>query len=297
MATHEFGGDWTTEKLHCLRRYLAAYTTIFARNPRAQNLTPIYVDAFAGTGYRAKPPRLDPHMPLFTELTEPEADNFLKGSARIALDVEPPFKRYIFVEQDAERARELHELKRQFRQKAPGVEIVQQEANSYLKEWCARTDWRVFRAVVFLDPYGMQVNWSLIEAIAKTQAVDLWILFPLGVAVNRLLTKAEPPPTEWAQALTRILGTQEWQDAFYPRKVKQTLFGAEEVRTKEADFKKIGQFFVSRLKTVFPAVADDPLPLHNSRNVPLYILCFAAGNPRGARTALRIAQGILRRLL
>jgi three-Cys-motif partner protein len=293
-ATHEFGGDWTAAKLERVGKYLTAYTTIFAKNPRAQKLTPIYVDAFAGTGYRSRLPRLEDQTQLFSELRETDADAFLKGSARIALEVEPPFKQYVFIEQDAAHVRELEALKRQFPQKASVIQIVRQDANDYLKEWCTRTDWQTCRAVMFLDPYGMQVEWSLIEAIARTEAVDLWVLFPLGVAVNRLLTRAEPPPGKWAQALTRMLGTEDWRNAFYPRRVERTLFGEEEIRTKEADFAKIGRFFVERLKTVFTAVADNPLPLRNSRNVPLYLLCFAAGNPRGAPTALKIAQNILR---
>jgi three-Cys-motif partner protein len=58
---------------------------------------------------------------------------------------------------------------------------VREDANTYLKEWCERTDWRAYRTVMFLDPYGMQVDWSLIEAIANTRAVDLWILFRLAL--------------------------------------------------------------------------------------------------------------------
>ena len=141
----------------------------------------------------------------------------------------------------------------------------------------------------------MQVEWSTIESIAKTEAIDLWILFPLGVAVNRLLRRNGPPPESQAKALTRIFGTEDWQEAFYPQRTVRTLFGEEEMQIKEADFDKIGQYFVDRLKTVFTKVADNPLPLLNSRNNPLYLLCFAAGNPRGADTAVKIAQNILRR--
>jgi three-Cys-motif partner protein len=294
MAVDKFGGGWTAEKLERVRKYLVAYTVIFARNPKAQKLVSIYVDAFAGTGYRTKPPRLDAQTALFEELAEPEAEAFLKGSARIALEVEPPFKRYLFIEQDAARAQELEALKQQFVERAGRIEIVRQDANTYLRAWCKQTDWRICRAVMFLDPYGMQVDWSLIESIARTKAIDLWILFPLGVAVNRLLTRGELPPKNWAQALKRILGTEEWRDTFYSRQIEQTLFGNEEVRTKEADFDKIGRYFVERLKTIFTAVANNPLPLRNSRNIPLYLLCFAVGNPRAASTALKIAQNILR---
>lgn len=35
--------------------------------------------------------------------------------------------------------------------------------------------------------------------------------------------------------------------------------------------------------------------LMNSKNISLYLLCFAAGNPKGAPTALKIANYILRK--
>jgi three-Cys-motif partner protein len=49
----KFGGNWTEEKLECLKKYLSAYTTIFTKNPKARHFQTIYVDAFAGTGYRS----------------------------------------------------------------------------------------------------------------------------------------------------------------------------------------------------------------------------------------------------
>jgi three-Cys-motif partner protein len=295
MNTHEFGGDWTTEKLERVRKYLTAYSQIFHVNQKAQKLFPIYVDAFAGTGYHSMA-QGDPHYgSIFSGLLEPENVRFLKGSARIALEVYPPFKKYIFIDLRPERCQELEKLKTEFPQHAGKIQIEIANANTYLLWWCRNTDWRMNRAVVFLDPYGMQVEWPVIEAIAKTQAIDLWILFPLGVAVNRLLTKSGPPQDKWAQALTRIFGTDEWRDVFYPSRKVLTLFGEEEQQVKQADFGSIGRFFVERLKTVFTAVAENPLPLMNSKNNPLYLLCFASGNPVGAKTAVRIAQDILRR--
>lgn len=147
---------------------------------------------------------------------------------------------------------------------------------------------------MFLDPYGMQVEWSLIEEIARTRAIDLWVLFPLGVAVNRLLTSDKPPPDEWAQALDRIFGSTEWRECFYPSEIRERLFEREETREKHADFKCIADFFVQRLERVFSGVARNPLALVNSRSVPIYLLCFAVGNPRGVKAALRIAEHILR---
>jgi three-Cys-motif partner protein len=295
MSAHEFGGDWTSDKLERVRKYLNAYMKIFTSNERARMfLFPTYVDAFAGTGYRTISRHAALDGEIFPELAENDNQAFLKGSARIALEVQPPFKEYIFIEQDQARFQELERLKAEFPSLANRIRTVNADANAYLLDWCNVNDWRKRRAVIFLDPYGMQVEWSLIEAIAQTKGIDLWLLFPLGIAVSRLLTRNTPPPEEWAQALTRIFGTENWKQAFYPRRTTLTLWGEQEEQVKEADFEQIGQYFVQRLKTVFTAVAENPLPLFNSKNNPLYLLCFASGNPRGSATAVRIAQDILR---
>src|SRR5690606_546401 len=93
--------------------------------------------------------------------------------------------------------------------------------------------------------------------------------------------------------LNSLFGTTDWFDAFYETEISATLFGEEQRTKKVVNLEQIGRYFVSRLKTVFPKVAEDPLPLYNSRNNPLYLLCFAAGNPRGASLAVKIAQDIL----
>lgn len=292
---HEFGGDWTEEKLDRLRKYLPAYLNIMQVNPRAQYFSTIYVDAFAGTGERAVARAgSGAGGSLFPELSEPETQQFLKGSARIALEQVPGFDRYVFIESNPTHCEELEKLRLEFPDKANRITIHQGKANEFLSTWCRQTNWRTNRAVVFLDPYGMQVDWTIVDAIAKTQAIDLWLLFPLGSAVNRLLTNKKPPPDAWARALTRTLGTDAWRDAFYRKKQMVGLFDLVETEEKEADFDAIGAFFVDRLRSVFCKVAENPLPLRNSTNVPIFLLCFAAGNPKGAPTAVKIASELLR---
>lgn len=294
MARHKFGGDWTADKLERVRKYLCAYTTIFRSNRKAQYFRTIYVDAFAGTGHRVDSKRSQPGAGFFQTEADPETEAYKKGSARIALEVRPPFDRFIFVEREADRADELRELVRKLPMRSEDVEIITNEANDFLQRWCASTDWHKHRAVVFLDPYGMQVDWATLEALARTKAVDLWLLFPLGVAVNRLLTREGPPPAAWADALTRIFGAEEWKAVFYRKRDEATLFGIESSEVKDVDWKEIGKFFVERLKTIFEGVAPNPLPLRNSKGTPIYLLCFAAGNPAGAATAVKIAQNILK---
>jgi three-Cys-motif partner protein len=69
------------------------------------------------------------------------------------------------------------------------IQLVNEDANPFLGRICSQPGWDERRAVLFLDPFGMQVVWDTIKAIANTKAIDLWLLFPLGIAVNRLLRR------------------------------------------------------------------------------------------------------------
>lgn len=302
MTKQVFGGDWTEEKLNRVSKYLPAYVHVL----KDKGLKYAYIDAFAGTGYRElKDTELQgegSQLLLFPELAEQETQKFMDGSARIALQTEPRFNKYIFIEKDSKKIPELIKLKTEFVDLNDDITIVNDDANNYLLKLCSK-DWLKNRAVLFLDPFGMQIPWSTIEAIAQTQAVDLWYLFPLGIAVNRLLTKDGNIRESWRRKLDNIFGTNDWAEAFYQPVEEQnkqlSLFEIDNSPLskkveKVANFDSIGQYFVERLKTIFPGVAEKPLVLRNSRNNPLYLLCFASANPRGAPTAIRIAQHILK---
>lgn len=288
-----FGGDWTDEKLDRIRKYLAAYVRIFEANERARHFQTFYVDAFAGAGYRTEGGHSASEWPL-PELADPDVAAFRSGSARIALQVEPPFHRYVFIERDRSAVEQLADLRAEFPELADRIEVVESEANDFVRGWCQRMDVRHERAVMFLDPFGMQVEWETITAIAATKAIDMWLLFPIGVGVNRLLTRRQLPPIAWADRLTATFGTDAWQDEFYAPSPQMPLFDEPSGVEKRTDFDRIGRFFIERLKTVFTGVAENPLVLRNSKNTPLYLLCFAAGNEKGAGTAIRIASHILK---
>src|SRR5581483_8083164 len=161
-----------------------------------------------------------------------------KGSARLALEVEPPFHRYVFIERATRRASELTALNAEF----PGrnIEIINKDANEAIAALCKATNWRSTRGVVFLDPYGLQVTWDTLVAISRTGALDVWILFPSGMGLNRLLTKSGDIPQEWQETLDRSLGTKEWRTVFYRSEENVDLFeGARSKTVKDADPKKL----------------------------------------------------------
>ena len=285
-----FGGSWTQQKLEILSKYLRAYRMIFDRNAGARFFEVTYVDAFAGTGEIPRPElkgffKDDPDL-LKTE------EEFRKGSVKRALEVQPPFHHYVFIDKDSGKCQELEALAEEFPDR--DIKIVNDDANTALLEWCRRMDTKKERAVVFLDPFGASVEWRAIEAIAERKAVDLWILFPYA-ATNRMLVNDAMLPKAWADRLTRIFGTDEWAKSFYSTKSWQSLIDPDrrvERVYKTADQEQITEFFVKRLKGKFAAVAK-PGFLYNSKGL-LFVLLFAVGNEKGANAGVKIANDLLK---
>ncbi len=292
-----FGGTWTTTKLDVIANYLKSYTTVLKDEPSKDHpFRKAYIDAFAGTGYRdarrEDAGEESSQTLLLPDLAAPEPQQLLDGSARLALKTEPRFDSYVFIERSTQRTAQLEALKSEFPDLANRIQIRQGDANLEIQKLC-RANWRSHRAVLFLDPYGMQVEWKTIEAVARTRAIDLWILFPLGIGVNRLLTKSGDIPDSWRKRLNLLLGTDNWYEEFYSVERKPTLFGEADHLVK-ATTETIGRYFNERLKAIFAGVAAQPKVLRNSANCPLYLLCFAVGNDNGAPIALRIANHLLR---
>lgn len=281
---HRFGGTWTEEKLHVLEGYLRAYTTALKKTPLRKG----YIDAFAGSGYRDGADVAT----LFPDMAGSDPQDLLDGSARIALKTEPPFDGFVFVESHGGRRAQLEQLRAEFPHLKDSIQIRGGDANTQIREIC-QLSWAKRRAVLFLDPYGMQVEWTTIEAVAATRAIDMWLLFPLGIGVNRLLTRSGDIPDSWRNRLNLLLGTGDWYEEFYKVETTTDLFGNDNARVVRASVETIGRYFNNRLKSVFAAVAEEPLVLRNSKGSPLYLLCFAAGNAKGAPIAVKIAQSQL----
>lgn len=292
MIEHAFGGDWTEVKLARLAKYLTAYRTIFTGNERARHFATWYVDAFAGTGSRSAVETPAAGLSLPDDVyQDAETKGYRDGSAKIALGLQSPFDRYLFIEKSKSRVGELRTvIEKQLASLLPRCDFKNDDANTVLCAWCKERDWKKERAVVFLDPYGMQVEWSTIVALGASKAIDLWYLFPLGVA--RLLRRDGNIDEAWQKRLDRLFGTSEWRSRFYQTRTTQDLFGDREETERNATVENIQGFIQERLATCFAKVAKG-LVLRNSRSSPLYSLCFAAANERGAPTALKIAQSIL----
>jgi three-Cys-motif partner protein len=283
-----FGGDWTEEKLTILKQYLDSYNKALKKQPFQR----IYIDAFAGTGYRQRNNTQNDAPDIFEEFKQDESEQFFKGSATLALEANPSFHKFIFIESDKAKIKELEKLRGKYHTKAEQIDIIQSDANEFIQAYCKKEDWKNNRAVLFLDPFATEVEWGTIEAIAKTRGIDVWILFPL-MAVNRLLAQDHKKISY--EPLNRIFGTNEWFKCFYKNQTLDDIFGQSIDQIKKVcDFESIGNFYKNRLKTLFPGVAEKPVIFYNSRGSSLFQFFFAASNVKGAPIALRIAEHLMK---
>lgn len=280
MDEHLFGGIWTQIKLDVLKQYLSAFTTALRR----KNLRLIYLDGFAGTGRCVVKTEAEPAK--------------VEGSARIALQTFPPFDHFCFIEQSQKKAAALLALKDEYQ--GQSIDVVAEDANSALQDLVRRYDWRNTRAVLFLDPFGLDVEWHTLQVVAQTRAIDVWYLFPYSGLYRQAAKSSLKLTSEGEAAITRCLGTAEWREEFYIPQRQQDIFG-QESETRAADHRQMLKYVSARLRTVFPAVSD-PKILYQSQKSgfpsgsPLFALYFAVSNPnqKAVGLAMKIAGHILR---
>ncbi|MBI1867504.1 MAG: three-Cys-motif partner protein TcmP [Methylocystis sp.] len=288
--SHTFGGNWTEEKLAVMQRYFTAY----ARALKNQHFNKWYVDAFAGTGERSESKQpLAIGSLLFGE-DAGEVGEVKDGSARIALAIDPPFDRYVFVDLNEDHAAALKELQTKF--PARNIDVLTGDANEVLTTLCQTTSWLSTRAAVFIDPYGMQVSWATLEALARTKAVDIALLFPTG-PLNRMLAGHGNIPPEWAKRIDDHLGPCDWRGASYQKTLKADLFAPNVSTTKKTiNVEGLRRFVLKRLKDIFPFVCETQLELKNSKGAVLYHLFIICANPSKAagNLAMRLAQSAVK---
>jgi three-Cys-motif partner protein len=284
LERQKFGSNHTDVKLEKLANYLKAFPTAVKNQPFER----LYIDAFAGTG---EIETADANLPL---IGGADVDAFISGSVRRALEVAPPFDKYVYIERDSSKAEGLRKLVSTYANRRSIVLIG--DANEKLEEVIGATDWGRTRAVVFLDPFGSQVTWQTLERLAATQAVDLWYLFPSGLSVLRQIGRSGEILPEHRPAVSRMFGPHDWESQLVVKSEATDLFGnitQDVVHRATAD--QIAQFMIKCMSHIFKGGAHPRwLPL-GSRNIQMYSLIFACANPckHASELAHKLAGAVL----
>ncbi|WP_425987965.1 three-Cys-motif partner protein TcmP [Afipia sp. DC4300-2b1] len=286
VTSHEFGGQHTDLKLSVIEKYLSGYTTAL----RSQFSQLWYIDAFAGTGNRTVRTVTSGGDLLETPVIE--RVDIRRGSAQIALDTKPDFDFLVFIEQNPRYVAELNDLAARYLQKS--IQVISGDANAALRSLVVSNQWTNKRAVVFLDPYGMEVEWSTLQALASTKAIDVWFLFPLAGLFRQATRKLTDIDPSKRAALIRMFGDDAWEQELYPKQNNGDLFGNTGERERLADVKGLESYTQLRLKTIFAEVFD-PLPLPIDERPQRFSLFLCVSNPVPAAIGLgsRIAKNLL----
>ena len=246
-------GYWTEIKLQILRDYAKAYAQILSKQNHIKHYA--YIDGFAGAGE---------HVSKTTGLV-------IDGSPAIALNVEPQFSHYHFIDLNGERAAQLRAL-------APGrqdVTVYSGDCNEVLlKDVFPRCRYKDFRrALCLLDPYELNPNWQVVHAAGQMRSVEIFLNFMIMDAnMNVLWNDPDNVPAAQAERMNVFWGDNSWRGACY-----RTQPGLFEDIVRKAPNEAVVAAYQKRLRDVagFKYVPD-PMPMCNSKGTVIYYLFFAS---------------------
>ena len=247
-------GYWSEVKLDIIRDYAKAYSTILAAQERP-SFHHVYIDAFAGAGV---------HL---SKTTGEEVE----GSPVIAVNTQPPFREYHFIDLDGLKVDNLRSI---FGAR-PDVHIHHGDCNQImLGEVLPKVRYEDFRrGLCLLDPYGLHLDWEVIQTAGQMGTIDMFLNFPImDMNMNVFWHHPERVDESDIARMNAFWGDESWRKVAY--EPVPTLFGPEDEKT---DNETIAEAFRQRLRKVagFRNVPE-PIPMRNTNGAAVYYLFFAS---------------------
>jgi len=253
-------GYWSEVKLDIIKEYAEAYSVIMNAQRNIQQY--LYIDGFAGAGV---------HISKRTK-------EYLPGSPLNALNVEPPFKEFHFIDLDGGRADVLRKLCVDY----SNVKVYEGDCNDLLLQkifpLAKYSDYR--RALCLLDPYGLHLKWEVVFKAGQMKSIEIFLNFPV-MDMNMNVFRRKPQKVDKSQLarMNAFWGDESWRNVAY--KKTKGLFGDME---EKATIEKVVKAYQNRLKEVAGfAYVPDPIPMRNLTGSVLYYLFFASPNKTGAK--------------
>lgn len=156
-----------------------------------------------------------------------------------------------------------------------------------LAKFLHSSEGRSYKVLGFIDPKGMQLEWSSLE-ILRGLPIDLWILNPTS-GTNRLLVKKGEMDELWLKRLELFLGVSgnEIKNHFYSKRTN--LFGDLDIIKEDDPINKLHELYASRLAGNIFKYVSNPKVLRNNSGSPLFHFFMATNN----EIALRIANSVV----
>jgi spore photoproduct lyase len=243
-------GKWAKNKYYYIGNYLKIFTTAMRKKWKLY-----YIDLFAGCG-KCK-----------VRETEEEID----GSALIALNLNNPFDKYIFVDlnQDA-----LSSLKKRAKDSplSNRMDFKEGDCNEKVLEILKEIPQQGTLCLAVIDPTGLQIKFETIRKLTRGRRVDLIITFPEGMAIKRNIDqflKHEESP------LDGFMGDRKWRDLY---KAELATSSLEDRRRRFIDLyrENLKKISYGEIKS-----GEEILIRSSQKRLPLYYLLFASKHQLG----------------
>jgi len=262
-------GAWSVLKLNIIEKYGTAYTKAF--NRRGSILKKYYIDGFSGAGVHV----------------EKHTREQVEGSPTRALNIVPPFDGFYFIDMNKDKTDHLSTLCAG----RTNVEIHNGDTNPYLRKLLPEIKYSDYkRALCILDPYGLHLDWEVIELAGQSGTIDMFLNFPI-MDMNRNVIWQEPDKASAVDLvrMNRFWGDETWRDIAYVESKQKNLFFGPAMEKQSNDV--IADAFRERLRKIagFKYVPP-PLPMRNSKKAIVYYLFFGSRKP----VAEEIIKGIFK---
>lgn len=269
-------GEWGIDKLE----FLSEYGPIALKATQGKR-TRHYLDLFAGPG---------------VNVVRGGAREF-EGSPLRALEIHAPgdsrihFTDAWFVNRDRRDCEALESRvarrasERRLLLDVANVHLIRGDANEHVDEVMSAIHKRAY-VFVFADMEApRQFPWRSVEALKRMghESVDLYMLFPLDMALMRLISKNPATRAAAEPVLTAFFGTDEWHDLIPLREINSEGARAELGR-------QVLALYLRQLKRLWRE-ADAILDVRRGMSHRLYKMLFATSSD----AAVRISRWAKRR--
>ena len=235
-------------------RLISMYDELFSTGMKNKWGRRIYIDLYAGAGYS--------HVQ--------GTNTILKGSPILALNVQQPFDRYIFCEEDPELLAALQERVKRI---APGADVkyVPGDCDSNIDKICSlipkASPGHTVLSLCFVDPFDFGLKFATIRRLSSFY-IDFLVLLAVGMDANRAYDHyVEGNSTKIDEALGNKGWRERWKTYVF-RSDFRTFLASEFAKSMES------------LRYLRQELHKMRLVRSDEKNLPLYYLALFSRNER-----------------
>jgi three-Cys-motif partner protein len=259
-------GEWVKEKLFYVQRYIDTFETAMRKgNWRQRN----YIDLFSGPG----------------KCAIRGTNEHLLGSPLLSLNTQYPFTDYYFGDLDHQNIDWLKERAQVSKVSQDHIHYLAGDANRNVMKVTHDIE-RVDKVFVkglgsclnlaLLDPEGLELEWTTVEALGKMKTMDLIIHYSQN-GLTRNLDKYLDSNDD--TIIDKFFGDRRWRNVYKDSLSKQETSGRHRMLIDyyKANLSKMGYVVINDQQET----TREPLIRNTERKAPLYRLIFASKHSLG----------------